>query len=128
VWYASHFATLLQELDSVIEGNGTVLDHTLVVWMTELATPTHLHHDIFTLIAGASDYFQLGRYVRYPRQLANPMNGAIYPRTGPASNRLLASVLQAMDQPDDSFGMTSARAADGSTLSLRGPLDELRRR
>jgi len=127
VWYASHFATLLQELDSVIEGNGTVLDHTLVVWMTELATPTHLHHDIFTLIAGASDYFDLGRYVRYPRQLANPMTGAIYPRTGPPSNRLFASLLQAMGQPDDSFGMTSALGNDGSTLSLRGPLDELRR-
>lgn len=127
VWYASHFATLLRELDSVIEGNGTVLDHTLVVWMTELATPTHLHHDIFTLIAGASDFFQLGRYARFPRTLANPMAGAIYPRTGPASNRLLVSLLQAMGQPDDSFGMTSARGADASALSLRGPLDELRR-
>lgn len=127
VWYASHFATLLRELDSVIEGNGTVLDHTLVVWMTELATPTHLHHDIFTLIAGASDSFQLGRYVRFPRTLANPMAGAIYPRTGPASNRLLVSLLQAMGQPDDSFGMTSAVGVDGSALSLRGPLDELHR-
>jgi hypothetical protein len=127
VWYASHFATLLRELDSVIEGNGTVLDHTLVVWMTELATPTHLHHDIFTLIAGASELFRLGHYVRYPRVLANPMAGAIYPRTGPASNRLFVSLLRAMDQPDDSFGMTSARGADGSALSLRGPLDELHR-
>jgi Protein of unknown function (DUF1552) len=127
VWYASHFATLLQELDSVSEGNGTVLDHTLVVWMTELGTPTHLHHDIFTLVAGASDFFELGRYVRYPRQLANPMAGAIYPRTGPASNRLFVSLLQAMGQPDDSFGMTDARGVDGSALSLRGPLAELHR-
>jgi hypothetical protein len=127
IWYASHFATLLQELDSVIEGTGTVLDHTLVVWMSELATPTHLHHDTFALVAGASDFFQLGRYVRYPRDLANPMAGAIYPRTGPATNRLLVSLLNAMDQPDDSFGMTSATGVDGSALSLRGPLDELRR-
>jgi hypothetical protein len=31
-----------------------------------------------------------------------------------------------MGQTDDSFGMTSARGADGSELSLRGPLTELR--
>jgi hypothetical protein len=124
VWYAGHFATLLQELDSVIEGSGTVLDHTLVVWITELATPTHLHHDTFTVLAGASDFFQLGRYLRFPRDQANPMIG--YARTGPATNRLQVSLLQAMGQTDDSFGMTSARGADGSELSLRGPLTELR--
>jgi hypothetical protein len=101
-----------------------VLDHTLVVWITELATPTHLHHDTFTVLAGASDFFQLGRYLRFPRDQANPMIG--YARTGPATNRLQVSLLQAMGQTDDSFGMTSARGADGSELSLRGPLTELR--
>jgi hypothetical protein len=29
--------------------------------------------------------------------------------------------------PDDRFGMTSGTGVDGSALSLRGPLDELRR-
>jgi len=125
VWYAGHFATLLQELDSVIEGDGTALDHTLVVWMSELATPTHLHHDTFTLVAGAGDFFQLGRYVRFPRSLANPLAG--YPRTGPASNRFYVSLLQAMGQTDDRFGMTRATGADGSTLDLTGPLSELHR-
>ncbi len=43
-WYAGHFATLLRELDSVIEGSGTLLDRTVVVWVSELATPTHEHH------------------------------------------------------------------------------------
>jgi hypothetical protein len=38
VWYAGHFATLLQELDSVAEGSGTLLDQTVVVWVTALAT------------------------------------------------------------------------------------------
>jgi hypothetical protein len=125
VWYAGHFATLLQELDAVVESDGTALDHTLVVWMSELATPTHLHNDTFTVIAGASDFFQMGRYVRFPRDLANPFDG--YPRTGPASNRLFVSLLQAMGQPDDSFGATTAQGADGTTLSLRGPLTELHR-
>jgi len=124
-WYAGHFAALLGGLDSVIENDGTALDHTLVVWMSELATPTHLHNDTFTLVAGASDFFQLGRYVRFPRDQTNPLAGA--PRTGPASNRFYVSLLQAMGQTDDSFGMASAQGADGSTLSLRGPLTELHR-
>ncbi len=122
-WYAGHLATLLQELDSVVEGSGTVLDHTLVVWMSELATPTHLHQDTFALLAGATDFFKMGRYVRFPRTLANPIGG--FPATGPSTNRLFVSLLRAMGQSDDTFGMTTAQGADSSALSLRGPLTEL---
>jgi hypothetical protein len=126
VWYAQHFATLLGELDAVPEGSGTVLDHTVVVWVTELATPTHQHHDVCTLLAGGcNDFFRTGRYVRYPRDLPSPLAG--FPVTGPPLNRLYASLLQAMGQPDTSFGMTEAQAADGTTLSLAGPLTELQR-
>src|SRR6185436_9479743 len=35
-WHAAHVAYLLSELDSVAEGSGTLLDHTVVVWLTEL--------------------------------------------------------------------------------------------
>jgi hypothetical protein len=124
VWYAQHFATLLQELDAVPEGTGTLLDHTVVVWVTELSTPTHLHHDNFTLLAGrCNDFFKTGRYVRYPREHVSPMTG--FPLTGPGHNRLYVSLLQAMGQTDTSFGMTTASGADGSTIDLRGPLTEL---
>jgi hypothetical protein len=127
IWYAQHFATLLQELDSVAEGSGTLLDHTVVVWLTELATPTHQHHDVCTVLAGGcNDFFATGRYVRFPRDRSNPLGG--YPRTGPAVNQLYVSLMQAMGQPDTSFGMTAAEAADGTALSLAGPLTELHRR
>lgn len=36
-WYAQNFAYLLSALDAVPEGSGTLLDHTLVIWGTELA-------------------------------------------------------------------------------------------
>ncbi len=123
-WHAAHFAYLLAELDAVPEGSGTLLDHTVVVWVSELATPTHQHHDVCTLLAGgASGFFKTGRYVRYPRNLPNPIDG--FPKTGPAHNRLHVSLLQAMGQSDTSFGMTDAVAADGTPLSLRGALTEL---
>lgn len=124
-WHAQHFAYLLGQLDSVAEGSGTLLDHTIVVWMTELATPTHLHHNGFTIIAGGGNgFFKTGRYLRYPQTGANPYPSPI--RLGPAHNRLLVSLLQAMGQNDDTFGMSGATASDGSALSFRGPLAELR--
>jgi hypothetical protein len=123
-WHAGHVGYLLAQLDSVAEGSGTLLDHTVVVWVTELATPTHQHFDVCTLLAGGCNgFFDTGRYVRYPRNLPNPMpNFAV---TGPAHNRLHVSLLQAMGQSDTTFGMTDATAADGTELSFRGPLTEL---
>jgi hypothetical protein len=125
-WYARHFALLLTELDSVAEGSGTLLDHTVVVWTNELGTPTHAHEDVFTLLAGGCNgFFRTGRHVRYPRDLPNPLAGQ--PRLGPGHNRLLVSLMQAMGQTDTSFGMTEALGADGTTIGLTGPLTELHR-
>ena len=40
-WYATQFAYLLGKLDAVKEGNGTMLDNTLVVWGREMGTTSH---------------------------------------------------------------------------------------
>jgi hypothetical protein len=122
-WHAGHVAYLLAQLDSVPEGSGTMLDHTLVVWMAELATPTHQHHDVSTLIAGGGSTFKMGRYMRYPRTLPNPLPNE--PLTGPAHNRLLVSLMQAMGQTDQTFGLTDVTADNGTPISLRGGLPEL---
>jgi hypothetical protein len=125
-WHAGHIAYLLQQLDAVSEGSGTLLDHTVVVWVTELATPTHQHFDICTLLAGGCNgFFQTGRYVRYPRTFVSPLPQQ--PLIGPAHNRLHVSLLQAMGQTDTSFGMTQATGSDGSTLPFTGGLAELQR-
>lgn len=138
VWYARHFAALLAELDAVSEGSGSLLDHTTVVWLTELGTPTHLHDDVFTLLAGGGNgFFKTGQYVRYPRKHKNPRDVPMAPGQpaaaqpaaplGPSQSRLFVSLLRAMGQADESFGMDSVLASDGSTLSLRGALTELHR-
>lgn len=126
VFYAQHFAFLLAELDSVKEGAGTVLDNTAVLWLTELATPTHQMHDVLTVVAGGlGGAFQTGRYVRYPRIHANPIKAK--PSTGPGHNRLFVSLLQALGERDERFGDETVQGADGSSISLRGRLDELHR-
>ncbi len=125
VYYANHFASLLAALDGVQEGSGTLLDHTIVLWVTELGTPTHLHHDTFTVIAGGTNVFDTGRYVRYPRTFTNPIAG--FAPIGPAHNRLHVTLLRALGQADTSFGMTSATGSDGSTIPMTGALSELTR-
>ena len=37
-WYAGEMAYLLDKLEAIPEGDGTMLDHTLVVWMNEMGT------------------------------------------------------------------------------------------
>ena len=124
-WHAGHVGYLLEQLDSVAEGSGTLLDHTVVAWISELATPTHLHYDAYTLLAGGCNgFFSPGRYIRYPRTNVSPL--ANEPLIGPPHNRLLVSLMQAMGQPDVSFGMTQATGVDGSIIPCVGPLTELR--
>jgi hypothetical protein len=124
-WHATQFAGLLRELDGVAEGDGTLLDHTLVVWLSELATPTHEHHGSGVVLAGASKFFKMGRYVRYPATTQNPI--ATLPDVGPGHNRLLVSILQSLGQADTTFGMSGALTSAGQPISLRGPLTELHR-
>jgi hypothetical protein len=47
------------------------------------------------------------------------------PLIGPAHNRLLVSLMEAMGQRDTSFGMTGTTGADGSSLDFTGALSEL---
>ncbi len=124
VWYANHFAYLLEQLDSVSEGNGTMLDNTAVVWLTELATPHHFHNDLFAVIAGGGNLgLRSGRYVRYPRTFTSPKPNHVL--LGPATNRLHVSVLRAMGQPDQSFGASSVLDSAGGVIPLDGTLTEL---
>ncbi len=127
VWYARHVATLMSELSSVSEGSVTLLDRTLIVWVTELATGTHRHNDLCTVVAGGSDVLATGRYIRFAREQRNPLASDRNTLLGPSTNRLYVTLLRALGHSDDSFGATDATGADGSALSLRGPLSELLR-
>lgn len=52
-WYAQQFVYLVQKLKSVPEGNGTLLDHTMVVWLSEHSKGNeHDRHDLPYVAAG----------------------------------------------------------------------------
>ena len=69
-WFAEQVALLVKKLDETPEpgSNGSMLDHTTVIWTNELGTGnTHSMDDIPFIVIGGNLGFQLGRSVRLER-------------------------------------------------------------
>jgi hypothetical protein len=119
-WFAQRFAYLLAKLDSIPEGNGTLLDNCLVVWGSEIGKGnTHaLAPTPFITAGGAGGAVKTGRFLRY--STAAPADYGASQAAFPESsyhNRLLVSICHAMGVSDvNTFGNTDK----GS-----GPLDQL---
>lgn len=91
-WYAERFASLIAKLKAIPEGDGTLLDNTLLIWCNELAKGnTHSRENApYVLAGGAGGALQTGRFLRYEGDRPH--------------NDLLVSLLQAMGLPDTTFG------------------------
>lgn len=93
LWYAEQFAYLLGRLDEIPEGDGTMLDHTVVYWCNELAKGnSHSRNDSHYVVAGGAGHFRMGRSLKFN-----------YKDTV-RHNNLLLSFLHAMGVEDTSFG------------------------
>jgi hypothetical protein len=91
MWYAEQLAYLLEKLASIPEGDGSMLDHTAVVWLNELGRGgDHSHERTPWVIAGdAGGFFKTGQVVSFP---------------GEPHNRLLLTLCNAMGVAADAFG------------------------
>jgi len=97
-WYLEQFAYLLQTLDSIQEGDGTMLDHTVVLLGSEIARGnTHSHMDAPFILAGGAGYFKMGRYLDYA-------TGEPTDQQGVPHNNLLVAISNAMGVPATTFG------------------------
>jgi hypothetical protein len=87
-WYAEKLAGLLDRLDAVPEGSGTMLDNTLVVWGTELGKPNShsFQNTPFILAGGGGGAIMPGRFLTFPE--------------GTQHNRLLVSLARVMGVND----------------------------
>jgi hypothetical protein len=87
-WHAEQVAYLLELLDSVPEGDGTMLDNTIVLWGNELGKGnSHTHVKIpFVMAGGGGGAFETGRYLSYGND--------------PPNNRLLVSILNGLGFDD----------------------------
>ncbi len=93
-WYAEQTRYLMDALASIPEGDGSVLDNTLIVWGNELSRGnSHGNNPVpFVLLGGAGGKIQMGRYLQYD---------------GTRHNRLLVSLCHAMGMPEQqTFGDT----------------------
>jgi hypothetical protein len=65
---SSLFSYFLTKLDALKEGNSTLLDHSLIMYGSDLSVPTvHSQHDLPIILAGgAAGRVAGGRYIVYP--------------------------------------------------------------
>lgn len=96
-WYAGQFAALLDAMKAVPEGDGTLLDHSLVVWCNELGDGAiHSRRALPYVLAGrCGGALTTGRFLRYGEAVGQP---------APPHNDLLTAICRAMDVAVDSFG------------------------
>lgn len=103
-WFAEQFAYLLDRLSELPEpdGDGRMLDHTLVVWAKELGDGRlHECSSVPFVLAGANRAWSTGRYLRLG---------------GVPHQKLLVSLCHAMGLPNRTFGDPSHGT---------GPIEEL---
>jgi len=63
-WYGERFAELLGQLDAIREGNGTLLDNTVVIWGNEAATGQHdASTAVFVMAGSCGGKLRTGRFV-----------------------------------------------------------------
>jgi hypothetical protein len=69
-WYFRQFRYLLDRMDEVPEGTGTLLDHSLVVWVKHFGGNERNNHAadhmLYVLAGGVGGRLAMGRYVSFP--------------------------------------------------------------
>jgi len=102
-WNSEMLAGFIDRLKSIPEGDGTVFDSTVILWVQELTKGNaHNTDNMPHVLAGsAQGYFKTGRYLRLPR--GGKVERPPYP-FGRWSNDLKLSVLQSMGVDANTFG------------------------
>jgi hypothetical protein len=103
-WYSEQAAYLLEKLNSVPEGTGTMLDNTVVLWASEFGE-SNGHHStnlMWLLMGNANGYFRSGRVINCG---------------GKSVSDVHTSLANAFGLPDQSFG--NPDYCDGPLADLR---------
>ncbi len=71
------FAYLLQKLQATPDGDGSLLDHSMILYGSSISDGNaHTHHDLpLVLAGGAAGQLKCGRHIRYPKE--TPMNNLL---------------------------------------------------
>jgi hypothetical protein len=130
-WYARKFAKLVGLLDSIQEGNGTLLDNTATMWLPELSDgAAHNLNNLPILIAGsAGGYLKQGTAVNVQgtsisrgKSLNSCQNGSNAGDTGSPDgnvpiNKLYVTLMNAVGCTDNGAKVTKFGVMDGMNAS-----------
>jgi hypothetical protein len=97
-YHVKMLAHLIEKLDKTRDGAGTLLDHSLVLYGSNMGNPNqHLHYDVpHVLVGGANGALKGGRHLAYPT------------RAVPTGN-LLLSVMEKFDIHQERIGDSMGR-------------------
>jgi hypothetical protein len=97
-YHVKMLAHLIAKLAATNDGDGTVLDHSLVLFGSNMGNPNqHLHYDVpHVIVGGMNGRLKGGRHLAYPS------------KTVPTGN-LLLSILDMYDIHQDSIGDSTGR-------------------
>lgn len=129
-FHMEQVAQLAQRLRDTPDGEGNLLDSTLIVLMDEISHGSHGHDQWpVVLVGGFGGEFRTGRYVRFPRNNPRPGMNAMGPWVGQPHNQLLISILQGFGVEIDNLDIDAVYARggrrSGERISLTGRLHEL---
>lgn len=117
-WHSERFVDLVQKLDAVDEGAGTMLDNTLVLWASMFGNGAgHNNRKLHLVLAGnAGAGIQMGRCLKYAE------GDALHPNDWGKSdhhiNHLYVSILRAFGFEEQRFGYYAEGMTDGGLLHL----------
>ena len=95
-YHMEQFAGFVTKLKNTPDGDGTLLDHTMIVYGSGISDGNkHNHDDLPVLLAGGSRNFKTGRHIKLSESV-------------PVAN-LYLSMLDAMDVPTESLGDSQGR-------------------
>lgn len=106
-WYAGQLAYLLARMKAIPEGDGTLLDHSIVLWVTEGSEGGHGRDNVEVVVAGGGNgKLRTGQYLDLPGVTHNDV-----------LLELLNAVLPAGTAPYATFG--NPAACTGGVAELR---------
>ncbi len=123
-WHASQVAALLDRLEAVPVGSGSLLDQTLVVWHNEMGTGDHWFSRVPVVLAGGGGILRTDQVIYWADR--HEVQGLWFPQPlAVPHQRLLATIGVAAGLSLDSFGDQSLPDHRGEAIDCTGTLDRV---
>ncbi len=117
-WHTEQFVQLLDKMDAVDEGEGTMLDSTLVLWVSMFGNGSgHNNRKLHLVLAGnAGAGVEMGRCLQYAP--GNAQDTQDWTNSDHSTSQLMVSVLRAFGFEDQTFGYQADWVSPGGLPGL----------